>query len=199
MRSKQIPFRIRIKANVRVSYKNRTRRITSEFRGLHIGQTQVLRKARILWGVPVFLSAKRLSRGEWLLIASDTLDYEALDHYALRWSIETLFAALKTHGFNFEDTHLTDPERVDRLLAVLTLTAMWAIHVGEWANEQRPIRQKATLGRPQYGLFRYGLDILHRTVAKLERFAEVFYHLLSLLRGERPSNVNARVLHLVLP
>ena len=38
-----------------------------------------------------------------------------------RWQIETLFGCLKTRGFNFEDTHLTDPERLSKLLGLLAL------------------------------------------------------------------------------
>src|SRR3954447_9094062 len=36
----------------------------------------------------------------------------ALAHYRRRWAIETLFAATKTRGFNFEDTHLIHPDRI---------------------------------------------------------------------------------------
>ncbi|WP_201094325.1 transposase [Thiocystis minor] len=109
---------------------------------LRVEQTRVLRQPRRLWGHALYLSAKRLEDGEWLLIASDAYAHQALAEYAVRWTIETLFAALKTHGFHLEDTHLTQPARVERLLALLTITAVWAVQVGLWGHEQQPIPQK---------------------------------------------------------
>ncbi|MBQ8265390.1 MAG: transposase [Bacteroides sp.] len=35
--------------------------------------------------------------------------------YKERWQIETAFKAMKTSGFNIEDTHLTDIDRIERL------------------------------------------------------------------------------------
>lgn len=32
---------------------------------------------------------------------------------------------LKTKGFNLEDTHLTDHERISKLFALLTITFAW--------------------------------------------------------------------------
>ena len=35
-----------------------------------------------------------------------------------RWEIETLFGCLKTRGFDFECTHVVEPERVQKLVAL---------------------------------------------------------------------------------
>ncbi|MFD2113158.1 hypothetical protein [Thiorhodococcus fuscus] len=51
---------------------------------------------------------------------------------------------MKSHGFHLEETHLTKPERLERLFALLTLATLWAVHAGVWAHEQQPIRQKNT-------------------------------------------------------
>jgi hypothetical protein len=37
------------------------------------------------------------------------------------WHMETLFKALKSQGFNFEDTHLSDLDRIAKLLEFLTI------------------------------------------------------------------------------
>jgi hypothetical protein len=144
LRAHQIPFRLRLKANARI---RRTRLeqeipLLREFQDLRVHEQRVLRKPRWLWGQSLFLSAKRLEDGEWLLIASDTYSALALDEYAERWTIETLFAALKTHGFHLEDTHLTKPERLENLLGLLTLASIWAVHAGLWAHAHQPIRLK---------------------------------------------------------
>jgi len=36
-----------------------------------------------------------------------------------------LFGALKSRGFNLEDTHLKEPERLTRLLALLAIAFTW--------------------------------------------------------------------------
>ena len=51
--------------------------------------------------------------GELLIVATDELSGFAIKTYGLRWEIETLFACLKSKGFNFEDTHITKPERIE--------------------------------------------------------------------------------------
>ena len=112
------------------------------FQDLRVNEQRVLRKPRWLWGQPLYLSAKRLEGGEWLLIASDADAAHALDEYTERWMIELLFAALKTHGFHLEETHLTKSTRPENLLGLLTLTSTWALHAGFWAHEQPPIRQR---------------------------------------------------------
>jgi len=50
--------------------------------------------------------------------------------YRQRWTIETLFANLKTKGFNLEDTHITDPDKLSTLLAVLALTVTLCVKTG---------------------------------------------------------------------
>jgi transposase len=47
-----------------------------------------------------------------------------MDLYRERWSIETLFAALKSRGFDLEQTHLTAPDRIERLIALLALALL---------------------------------------------------------------------------
>ena len=43
---------------------------------------------------------------------SPQFNANAIQDYALRWEIETLFSCLKGRGFNLENTRLTDPRRV---------------------------------------------------------------------------------------
>ena len=41
---------------------------------------------------------------------------DAVALYQRRWEIETLFGCLKTRGFRMEDTHMTAPEKIEKLL-----------------------------------------------------------------------------------
>lgn len=48
---------------------------------------------------------KKEGKPELQVIASFNKPEEALEVYKERWQIETAFRALKTKGFNVEDTH----------------------------------------------------------------------------------------------
>jgi len=204
LRDRNIPFRIRIKDNSKVFHRRKAGNypLLREFQSLRINEARILRQPRWLWGHQVFISVKRLDVDEWLIVASEVYAPHALVEYAQRWSIETLFAALKTHGFHLEDTHLTKPERLESLLGLLTLTTAWALHTGIWAHAQQPIRHKKTLNRPQFSLFRYGLDVLQRVVAKIQSFGVQFLCLLGLLLDGELLNLHESIpckMHLVLP
>jgi hypothetical protein len=46
--------------------------------------------------------------------------------YGLRWGIETLFSDYKSRGFGLESTHLQRPDRLSRLILVLSIGLYWA-------------------------------------------------------------------------
>ena len=64
-------------------------------------------------------------RGIAILVVSPMFNASAIRDYALRWEIETLFSCLKGRGFNLENTRLTDPRRVKKLIAVLAIGFCW--------------------------------------------------------------------------
>ncbi len=68
----------------------------------------------------LYISALQLENGELLLVVSPQFNANAIQDYALRWEIETLFSCLKGRGFNLENTRLTDPRRVKKLIAVVS-------------------------------------------------------------------------------
>lgn len=156
----KIPFCIRIKGNM----------ITTNAQGLEVdigalfydlkpGEQRVLQDKRKLWKQTVYLSALRLADGELLIVAMDHLVDKPIEYYARRWEIETLFSCLKGRGFNFEDTHMTEAERIKKLLVLLTVAFCWAHKTGEWRHEQKAIKIKKH-GRKAISYFRYGLDLL---------------------------------------
>ena len=100
----------------------------------------------------------RLVSGDLLVVATNTDPKIALAHYRRRWAIETLFAATKTRGFNFEDTHLIHPDRIGKLLAVLAVAFAFAHATGEWQAKHRPIIIKTHKRRAQ-SIFRVGFDL----------------------------------------
>ena len=79
--------------------------------------------------------------------------------YKERWQIESAFKALKTSGFNIEDTHLSDIERVSKLLALVLIAFAWAYRVGIHLDTLKPIKIKKH-GRRAKSLFKYGLTYI---------------------------------------
>jgi len=97
--------------------------------------------------------------GEYLIIRSSDASRVTtiLGGYKRRWEIETLFKALKSQGFDFAATRLTELDRIEKLLALLAIAFCWAHLLGEWLHEQKPISIKRH-HRPAISIFRYGLD-----------------------------------------
>ena len=99
----------------------------------------------------------------------------ALEVYARRWGIECLFKAFRTAGFNLSDSHVTDPERVERLLVLVTLALVWAVRVGVLASILEPIAVKSH-GRAVLSVFKFGLRVLLEVLAggsRLLTFSQV--------------------------
>lgn len=133
------------------------------FRSLPIKQCRAIQGGVDVFGLPLFIAASRNERGELMIVVTNAHVKQAISIYLRRWEIETLFGCLKTRGFRFESTHMTHPQRIAKLMAVLAIAVAWAHHIGEWRAEQRPIplrRFKQRGWRPQYSYFRYGLDYL---------------------------------------
>lgn len=160
-----IPFHIRIKENLWIDVPGKGRKKAFWlFNHLKAGQILRYRKIVNLDGRLVYLSGiKTLVEGkcEFVIIASFRDGDDVLEKYSQRWQIETMFRAMKTGGFNLEDTHLTDPQRISKLLALVSVAFVWAYNVGVQKDKRiKPIKIKKH-GRRQYSFFKYGL--LHIT------------------------------------
>jgi hypothetical protein len=129
----------------------------------------VIPEVRKMWSMELYLSGCRLKDGEYLILVSSEFCERPHEQYKKRWGIESLFGALKSRGFNLEDTHLKDSERLSRLLALLALAFTWAFVVGLWQASVKELKLKKH-GYPPKSIFRRGLNILCRLVTNFERF-----------------------------
>jgi hypothetical protein len=172
---KGIHFCVRIKKDFLVSNsKGQLVTVKNLFRHLKSGEYSVLNGKRLVNGHWLHVVGTRLPTGELLILATDKNPDQALESYKKRWGIETLFQCLKKRGFNFEDTRMTIPERIDKLIALLAIAFTWCHVVGEWRNEQEEIKIKKH-GRKAVSVFRYGLDCLRTIFINFyEKQAEFF-------------------------
>ena len=175
----QISFCMRIKSNhITTNSRGLEVGIDGLFHDLKPGEQRALSGKRKLWKQQVYLSALRLPDGELLILATDKFLEEPMGLYAKRWEIETLFSCLKGRGFNFEDTRLTNQERIEKLLFLLAIAFCWAHKTGEWRHEQKPIKIKKH-GRLAISYFRYGLDFLRDILLKRTEISLDFFRLVS--------------------
>lgn len=173
----KISFRIRIPNDTRTMNRHRTEKLKAyRFFSLKVGESVHLKQARELWGVRVYLSCFR-SEQERVIIISDVVGQEALTDYMRRWEIETLFQALKGRGFDLESTHLTNRDRIERLLGIVTLAYCWAYSTGEWRSEQKPIK-RLKHGRLENSIFGYGLEWLTSLLFdRVAHSSELLFHI----------------------
>lgn len=159
-----IPFSIRIRNNFKtISSKGNKVSISVLFRNLRRGETRILQGRRMICGVLLHIIGTKLHDGSFLIVVTNHSPGEALAEYKKRWEIETLFGCLKSRGFDFEATHITAPERIKKMVALLSVAFCWCHLTGEWKSKRRPIVKKSH-GRKAMSLFRYGLDALRETI-----------------------------------
>lgn len=178
----RIPFRIRIRYDQLISSQTGKTRLKGcdQFHALTPGQTKILSKKRWVLKRKLHVLASRLADGELLILVTDSRPQTALRDYARRWGIETLFAALKTRGFNLEATHLQHSHKLSKLVALLAIAFTWAMLAGLWLHLRKPLKLKSH-GRREKSLFRLGSDFLRRLCLDFSLHRSDFRHALQFI------------------
>jgi hypothetical protein len=94
------------------------------------------------------------------LVTNMELAEEACYWYKRRYRIETLFSDKKSRGFHIDQSHLSDPARVARLLISTSLAYIWIVYLGLQAIQQGCTDLIDRADRVDKSLFRLGLDRL---------------------------------------
>lgn len=170
LRAQGIDFRMRIHENYQIA--NARGKLVPAWRlfaQTRVNTPLIVAEPRRMWGEEWHFSGCYLGKGAYLIVVTPGLVQTAVEDYARRWEIETLFAAFKTRGFCLEQTHLRDPERLSKLVALLALTFCWCHKIGEWLHEREPLKLKKH-GRKPKSLFRRGFDHLRRIITNFTDF-----------------------------
>lgn len=61
--------------------------------------------------------------------------YTVLD-YGMRWGIESMFSDFKSRGFGLMQSHIKKPDRLERLILIMSIALYWAISCGMFAQHQ---------------------------------------------------------------
>ena len=175
----RIRYYIRIRDNFWVLIPRNGHRVKASWLFNHVKINQYAFYSGIVYvnGQLCYLSASKVRNkqgvAELQIIVSFNEPEQAQAIYKERWQIETAFKALKSSGFNIEDTHLTDMDRIGKLFAIILVAFVWAYKAGIFLNEICPIKIKKH-GRKAKSLFKYGLTFLVNVLYAndLDRFKE---------------------------
>jgi hypothetical protein len=176
----KIPFVIRIKQGSKAEGIQEGCAVTIAGLCKGLGRKKIINLFVTLWGYPLYISIQRKKGAkEPMVVASNFAFENPLGIYKRRWEIETMFGCLKTRGFRMEDTHITDPDKIERLMFVLAVAFCWAYRIGDIKAEEKPIPLK-THGRKSRSLFREGINLVRRAffldveVRKFREFLSCF-------------------------
>lgn len=130
-------------------------------------------------GYKAYVSAIKSSKGELVVLIHTANLYNPCELYRQRWEIEVMFKALKTGGFNLEDTHITDYDRIETLLGVLSIACCFAYKIGEIVVKTNQIKLKNN-GYKNHSVIRLGLDCILGFIRK--RYKKATHVIKSFLR-----------------
>jgi hypothetical protein len=164
----KIDFRIRVKKDTQVLGRRGKMAVWKLFRSQRTADVLSIPSSRKCWGLDLYFSGVKLVGGEYVVVVSAKFTKDALEDYKRRWEIETMFGCLKSRGFLLEETHVKEKERLKKLMALIAIGFCWAIVVGDWLVQEKPLKVKSH-GRLAKSLFRCGLDHLRRILCNLSK------------------------------
>jgi hypothetical protein len=91
----------------------------------------------------------------------------------MRFGIETFFSDQKSRGFNLDRSHISDPERLSRLLIATCLAYIWIIFLGIMAKNGW-VRIIYRTNRCDLSLFQLGLRLLDHFMNEGKRIPVAF-------------------------
>jgi hypothetical protein len=162
----RIRYYIRIRENFWVFQPHNGRRVKASwlFADLPLNGCRVHHRIVYLNNQLCYLSASKVKdkegKPELQIVIAFNRPEDALAIYRERWQIETAFRALKTSGFNIEDTHLAEIARIEKLFALVIVAFTWAYRVGIYLHQHiKPIEVKKH-GKLAKSIFKYGLTYI---------------------------------------
>lgn len=176
----EIPFVIRVKQNfmvngIRPGYEVPIRELLKNLNGL---RKKLLNQPILLWGHALYASVEHAKGAkEPMIVVSNKPFPNAIKIYRKRWGIETLFGCLKTRGFRVEDTHMTDRDKIEKLVFILAIAFCWAYKTGEIQAKEIPILIKKH-GRQATSVFRVGLSLIRSAIFRIDKRLDEFINLL---------------------
>jgi hypothetical protein len=130
-----------------------------------------VRFTRAAYGPVLLIAWQRSGYNEPLYLVSNMVCVgEACAWYQRRFRIETFFSDQKSRGFNLHKSHISAPERLQRLLLATCLAYIWIIYLGVQArSDPNTLRQIHRGDRCDLSLFQLGLRYLNHLLCQGSR------------------------------
>lgn len=162
-----IPFCLRLRGNfyIRKSGEQHMKKLSAILSSLPKGECVVLSNAYIVKKnnkVRIY-AMRRIDRNgdDSLLILATPVDSDFTDYiYRLRWQIEVSFKALKTSGFNIEDSHLPLNGHFQNMLKLIFIAFACAFYDGLIRSSVKGIPVMKSNGRRWFSIFSFGLAMV---------------------------------------
>ena len=155
-----IRYHIRIRNNFKVfiPHKNQEIKVSWLFNSLKINEFIYYPKIVRINGELCYLSGCK-TKDDFLIIVSFNKPQNAKQAYKERWQIEMCFKSMKSSGFDIENTHLQDIERIEKLVLLVLIAFVWCYKIGIYHHLINPIILKKH-GRKAQSIFKYGLNLI---------------------------------------
>ena len=185
LNEEQIRYYIRIRNNFKIFSYQKNKEIPAFwlFNNLKVREFYHYPKIVEMHGQRCYLSGKKTidrdGKMEFLILVSFNKPEQSMEYYKQRWQIETLFRGLKSSGFNIEDTHVTDLERLTKLFSLTMIAFVWCYKIGDFIDENSQKIRIKKHGRKAISVFKYGLDYLSKYL--ITGFNKLNYNLFCFL------------------
>ena len=175
LNNRNIRYHINIRQNFYVDNPRNGKRFKASwmFNDLRCGECRFMHRIYYVNGQLCYLSASKQKNQEGIpelqIIISFNKPEEAGQAYKDRWQIETAFRGLKSSGFNIENTHLVDLNRIEKLFSIVMLAFAWAYLycvrstryvIGVFIDENMNSIRILNNGRRAKSFFKYGLEYI---------------------------------------
>jgi hypothetical protein len=98
----------------------------------------------------------------WFIVSTEPASHYILALYEKRFWIEETFRDFKGYGFQFDQTGLHDPERIDRLVLMIALACWGVLILGIWLHRMGLRGEVDRAKHPRLSLFQLGLRYINR-------------------------------------
>ncbi len=160
----QIHYHIRIRENFRVARHGKETRASWLFNDLKVGESKHLNAIYYVNNQMCYLSGSKVKdkngKPELQILVSYCDAEKSLEMYRQRWQTETMYKGLKSSGFNIENSHVRELNRMSNLFAIIMIAYVWCYLVGIYINNHIKEIKVLKHGRRAVSLFKYGLDYI---------------------------------------
>jgi Transposase DDE domain len=130
-------YRLRLKSNLQVFVAGRKSPLSQHLTGKrpYLSNVELTHK-RIITNIGIIHDPGHDE--PWLIAMSEKPSYLTTLDYSARWGIEPMFSDFKSRGFGLEQSQLRSPDRLARLLLVMSLALYFAVSTGVWDATVNP-------------------------------------------------------------